>query len=492
MGLIVNNRENLAVRNVGLLLLFRILVLAGGAATAALLPRIMGPELFGRYALLSSLTQWFTFLGGMGIAQVVSRQVPAILQAKDDSGFRSLVGNLMGLRMLTGSLAAAIYLGVTLTWLRDMNAWVVLLLGVALLLRSPVGISFAVFLGQGRIARWALSDVIRQWGSLAFTVPAFLLFGFLGAGIGYLACELAVLALAITGMRAHLPMGAIRIRWRELSPHLRLGLLLYLSELILSATERSGESLLRIMTGSYVLVGHYGVANTIYFNAILALQQIATAFVPMFIALRAQSDFTEMSHWIERLLKWLGLGALLIFLGSVFLSRELVSLLFGPDYRGVEKNLVVLAGALVMHTLCFIGAAQALVFDRPLVLIVAGLVRLAVFWLVGLLLARSQGSFGMCLAMLAGVTCQAVFYVVQTRKVLALPLKRFLLQIALAFPPVSLVLLPVTGIGKVVLCLAALLGYIGLVSAFRLISSRELRTFREVLGNRRRGEAGMP
>jgi len=208
--------------------------------------------------------------------------------------------------------------------------------------------------------------------------------------------------------------------------------------------------------------------------------------------LRAQSDFAEMSRWIERLLKWLGLGALLILLGSVFLSDELVFLLFGPAYAGVEENLVVLSATLVMHTLCFVGAALALVFDRPHVLILAGVVRLVAFWTVGALVARRWGSFGVCVALGVGVACQALFYVVQIRQVIALPLKRFFLQIVLALPFLALAFISVPRIAKPLLCLGAILGYLGCASAFRLISHRELRTFREVLGNRRRGETGAP
>jgi hypothetical protein len=49
-------RERTAIRNVRVLLLLRGLILAGGVATATLVPRIMGPATYGRYDLITMLT----------------------------------------------------------------------------------------------------------------------------------------------------------------------------------------------------------------------------------------------------------------------------------------------------------------------------------------------------------------------------------------------------------------------------------------------------
>ena len=73
-----HRRERTAIGNVTLLLAVRGLIVAGGVASASLVPRAMGPATYGRYDLITMLTFWFTLLGGLGTAQVVSRQTPQL------------------------------------------------------------------------------------------------------------------------------------------------------------------------------------------------------------------------------------------------------------------------------------------------------------------------------------------------------------------------------------------------------------------------------
>jgi O-antigen/teichoic acid export membrane protein len=484
----VIQRKLNAVRNVGLLLFLRVLGLLGAAITAALLPRIMGPSLFGQYALLTSLTHWFTFLGGLGIAQVVSRRVPDLIYNGDEPGLLRLIGNLLGLRILTGAVAAAIYAGVMILWLRDIDRVVIAILAVALCVRSPLGVSFAVFLGQGRIGRWALSDVIRQWGAVLLIVPGLILAGILGASLGYLACEIIVAFLALFGLKGYWHVRKVHLHWKEISPYLHLGLLLYAAELILSACERSGEAILRITTGDYTLIGHYGVSNTIYIHAILTLQQIATAFVPLLVALRSQSAWADLARWIDCLLKWLSLAAALVFLGSVFLAEDLVLLLFGSAYVKVAPNLVVLSGALILNTVGFVGGGLALVNDQPWVLVIAGLLRLTTFWCLGFVLAKPLGSLGLCLAVLAGVLMQALFFFGYLRRGIHYSFSRFGAQLALLLPFLPLTFLRTTTFRNFLLFVLSISGYLILARLFGFISLQEWRAIGIALRLRRNPE----
>ena len=54
-------REQTAIRNVGLLLVLRGFMVAGGVVTAAVVPRLMGPTGYGQVALVVALSFLFTF-----------------------------------------------------------------------------------------------------------------------------------------------------------------------------------------------------------------------------------------------------------------------------------------------------------------------------------------------------------------------------------------------------------------------------------------------
>ena len=71
---------------------------------ALIVPRLMGPDLFGRYSLLTSVSMWFAMLSGLGAVSLLTRIVPQFSAAGDVIGLRKLVTNLLVLRACHGPL----------------------------------------------------------------------------------------------------------------------------------------------------------------------------------------------------------------------------------------------------------------------------------------------------------------------------------------------------------------------------------------------------
>ena len=109
-----------AVRNASSLVAQRALDLLRALAFAALVPRLLGPEDFGRFALLSSTAQWFAALSGIGSAQLMGRFVPVMVLQEERAAARRLLGSLLAVRTLSGITSAALYLLLGVLWLRDL------------------------------------------------------------------------------------------------------------------------------------------------------------------------------------------------------------------------------------------------------------------------------------------------------------------------------------------------------------------------------------
>lgn len=97
------------LRNAGWLLAQRGLHVAGAALFAVLVPRLMGPETFGRYALLTSVSLWFALLSGLGAVSLMTRSIPQFRAANDEAGTAKLATNLLVVRAATGLAAGAAY-----------------------------------------------------------------------------------------------------------------------------------------------------------------------------------------------------------------------------------------------------------------------------------------------------------------------------------------------------------------------------------------------
>jgi stage V sporulation protein B len=475
-------RERAAVRNVTLLLLMRGLIVAGGVATAALVPRTMGPATYGRYDLVTMLTFWFSMLGGLGMSQVTCRQTPQLLAEGATDRLQTLFGHFLVLRSLSAATVAVLYLLVTRLWLRDLDGVVLVVLSLAVLLRGPANQCYALFLGQGRIGRWALPEVVRQWGSVVFSLPCFLLGGLRGAVCGYLVSETVIFAIAMAGARHAIVRRALRLDIAKVAPLLGVGLTFWAGELVFSAIDRSGAVLLRAVTGDYAQVGLFGVSYQVFMAAVLSTNQITSSFVPILTVLRAGHEEAELKLWVERLVKWLAVLGGLGFLGSLMLGRDVVPWVLGRAYAPAVTNLVVLAATLLFLPLVHVCSLLALTHDRPGTLFRAALLRLVCFWGLGIPLVMFQASLGACLAVCAAVVVQAGYFVMQNRAVVGPAVRRWAMVTGAAFVVAPLGLLGSTSAARVALFLGAAGGFLLLLRGLGVISTRELAAAYRALG----------
>jgi O-antigen/teichoic acid export membrane protein len=478
-----HGRERTAIRNVTLLLVLRGLIVAGGVATAALIPRTMGPATYGRYDLVTMLTFWFSMLGALGIGQIVNRQTPVLEHEGATGKLRVLFGNLLALRIVSSATVAILYFLIMRLWLRDLDWPILLVLSVVVLARGPASLCYSLFLGQGRIGRWAVPEVVRQWGSVAFALPCFLAAGLLGAVCGYLISEAVIVAIGFAGARRTIAGPAVRLDLRAVAPFLRVGLGFYAGDLLLSAIDRSGAVLVRTVTGDYAQVGLFGVSYQIFIAAVLSTNQISASFVPLITVLRTRQEHAELRLWVERLIKWLVIAATFGFLGSLFLGKDVVPLVLGRAYASVYRNVIALSAALLLLPLTNVCAVLALTHDRPSILFKSALLRLLCFWGLGLPLASRWGSLGACVSVFLATAVQALYYVWKNWEVVGSAFARWSVAVGAGLVFTPLVLLRASVAMNLALYLVAAGGYLVTLRMLGLISTRELRAVYEALGN---------
>jgi len=469
-----HRRERAAVRNVTLLLLFRGVIMAGGVTSAALVPRTMGPATYGRYDLITMLTFLFSMMGGIGMGQVTSRQTPELEAKGATDKLHSLFGGFLVMRTLSSTTVAILYLIVTRLWLQDLDWTILCLLSVAVLLRGPASLCYSLFLGQGRIGRWALPEVLRQWGSVVCSLPCYLLGGLRGAVFGYLITETVIFTLAFVGARRAMVRHALRLNLREIAPLLRIGVVFWTSELVVSAFDRSGAVLIRSLTSDYAQVGLFGVSFQIFMAAVLSTLQISNSFVPIITVLRSRHEEAELKRWIQRLAKWLAVLAVLGFFGSVLLGREVIPLVLGRAYEAVVPNMIALAAAMLLLPLLHVCSLLCLTHDRPGTLLKAALLKLSFFWVLGIPLVMRWGSLGACMSVCSAFVVQAGYMVFKNRAEVGPAFVRWGIVIVTGLLFVPLAWLRSSPAVNITLFLVAAGGFLLILRGLGVVSTREL------------------
>lgn len=426
-----------SVRHAGVLMVQRGLHVAGAALFAVLVPRLMGPELFGQYALLTSVSFWFALLGGMGAVSMLTRAVPRLLGESDHTGVRRLVTSLLALRGLTGILTAASYAAVVLLAFR-IGDWVpVLFIAAAIWTRTIGNLCFALFLGLNQAARWGAGDLLRRWLTLGFVLAGVQAGGLRGACAGFFAANVVVLALGLFLARGYIGRSDLDLSRGHLGPYLRIGTAYAAGNLLLSLTQRSGESLTRVATGDFTEVGYFGAAYSIYLTLGHALWQLSVSFAPYLVGELQRGRADLVATWLHHLAKWMLVAVVPIAPAVWLLGSRLVPAVLGEEYRPVTAALIPLAAALVTLALSCVGRLAALTLDRPGITASAAGIELVTFWVFGLLLARQWGSAGVGLAALAASAVHATTITWRVRPHLAYSLAgaRRVLGAGLVFVP---------------------------------------------------------
>jgi len=278
------------VRNAGLLLIQRGGLVLNVILFAALVPRLMGPTIYGQFTLLTSLALWIANGSALGITPMMGRFVPEFVNRDDRKGLLKYVGQMAALRLLLAGVGAALYFTLTILWLQELD-WVVLgLMAVSVFFNIISLFVFNLFLGLNQAANWVMNETLKCWGSLILVLVGVSLWGLKGACLGLALTELMVLGVGLRWGRSYLKEG---FSWPEinyLTPFFRFGLLFFVSDIILSTFQYSGATLIRVITGDYNQVSYFGLAFQGYLMPGAAFDQLAIAFAPFLAGLMAQQE----------------------------------------------------------------------------------------------------------------------------------------------------------------------------------------------------------
>ncbi len=461
------------VRNAGWILVQRGLHAGSGFVFAILVPRLMGPDTYGRYSLLESLSIWFLLLSSLSLTDVIGRYVPELILKQDSRGLDDLWSDLFTVRLASGILAALLYLGVTVLWLRDLTATVLVTMAAMVLVRAIGELVFGAFVGFSRAARWQVGETIRQWLSLGLVVPGFYMCGLLGAVLSLLVTELVVLALGIYWLRPHMTWPGLHFDVRRSLPYLQFGLVFFASDLLRAAVGASGQTLVRVISGEYVQSGYFGLASRVFATMSLAMPQIAMVFTPLLTTLHARGQVAALSRWLERLLKYLALGGMVASLGALLLADDLVPVVLGSEYGPVSANLKWLAMALPAMAVGQVARMVATVYVRPRTVLTASAVQLLAFWILDVPLVMWLGSLGSAIATVVAWTFYGVYLTWRMQDVLRYSLRECAVVIGLGFLFVPLHWLRSSWLSNVSLYAAFLVSYVGLLWLLRVVTRDE-------------------
>jgi len=385
-------------RSLSAVSLHKVVQVAGLAATVALLPRLFGPEDYGRFAFVLSLSYLGQILGDFGTLDVLGRFVPGLSAAEAGQlytrhlAFKLLVGAACSvISMIAGMLLAE--------WLR--LEWAALLgMGVFLHILGWVPYQFA--LGLNRIGLWMSEQAWRQWALLLLLLALLPPLRLTGALLALLAMEIIFLGLGLWGVRAYWQPAQFRFDWPFLRPYINFGAGFFLANLTAVALYRSGPLLIESLTGDSVQTGYFNLALGLFMLAYVTIGQFAQSLIPGLSELRQSGQSGAARRWLANFVK-VGWGLGVVGLALVWLAADWATpLVFGPKFTGAAAAFKWISLGFPLAVLLWAAGVAATVLGRGRLKFTASLAGLAVF--VGLLAALADfGAMGAAIALVAAL-----------------------------------------------------------------------------------------
>jgi O-antigen/teichoic acid export membrane protein len=470
----MSSTAQVTVRNVGFLLIQRGGIFISIIAFAAVMPRLMGPQIYGQFSLLTSLALWISNGSALGITPIMGRYVPEFLIRDERKELLKFVGQLAATRLFLGSLGAALYFTIIKLWLQELD-WIIFVFMAASVFFSIISFYvYALFLGLNQASNWVMNETLKCWGSLVLVLVGVLIWGLKGACLGLALTELLVLGVGLILGKAYLGKS---FSWPDLSylaPFLRFGVLFFAADIIMSSLQYGGASLIKVIAQDYTEISFFGLAYQGYSMTVVFFNQFALAFAPFLAGLLARQETSAFEYWVEQLLKWLLVSGILVVFVTLFLADSLIPLLIGEAFRPVALNLTIITLSLLIQGVASVGSALTIVKERPRMNLVASALRLLGFLLGGVVLISWRGSLGASLAVIVGAGLQVAYYMLRWHEMVPVSWRSWLLSLGLGVVFMPLISLKSTW--SVNLCLVALAvaGYAGGLLLFRLVTPGEL------------------
>lgn len=376
---------------------------------ATLVPRVLGPADYGRFAVPLTIVTIGSLAMTLGGPTLMARFVPAASPEE-----RVALARAIGARLAKGRGAqlAAIAVGATVLAVADPTTFPpveVALVVVALALNVATTLALQMTLGLGRAGPWSLRYPLQNAVLIVAVLVLYPAAGVTGSIVAILVAAVASTAFAAVvaapivraaGPRATVPEGAIRF-----------GVLQAGGAALVQLTQRGGVLAVALLAGSSVQTGYTALAVGIALGATYAILQAFTVSLP-----HLAGDDTARS---EARLRRLAGGLLLVLVpGGMVLAlllEPLVPVVFGEQYRDAAPAFGPALAAVVLAPLAALAVQASALRLRPQAALASGAAGAVAFLVASVALVPRWEAIGGTAATLAGVATGAVASVVLLR-----------------------------------------------------------------------------
>jgi O-antigen/teichoic acid export membrane protein len=467
---------SITTKNISLVAFLRLTQYPFLLCSAILIPRMMGPEIYGDYALLLSIMVITASLLELGQGEIFGRFIPEFQARHPIADLARFSSNFLGLKCLIDFLACIIlFLVIQFLFALRYSVIDILLIILTALAIDIGGIFHALVFGLNKLGKHSSRDLIRRPSILILVLILFPYFGLSGAILGILAVEIFLAVLYLFWTSKYFSVQYIGISLSFLYPYMQFGLLFYILWMLFNTWQKLGNILIQFITKNPKEVAFFDISNQ--FFLIISNFSLVTiySFVPIFTQLHINGKEWKVVEWSNLIIKYMAIFCTIAFWSFIITGPDLVTFILGHEYNDVFRNAAILLPSIFPMAIAQLSLTLAIVYKEPRKYIAALFFAICIFLLFCSVLIPKYASLGCAIASFSSCLAFAGVLTACFRAKLLPCLNNAMKIVGFGFLPAFLLLFKGSLAANLLLVNVFILGYLLLLFKSNILNSREIR-----------------
>lgn len=454
------------------------------ALFAMLVPRALGLEVYGVFALFISLFTLSVAFVSLGVGDLFGRFVAEFASKGDWANVRKLFANVLALKLIVTLATLCVLIPVLNHFYGDRFPFGhFLILGLAILLADIENVFFALLFGLNRLVHFSAREPIRRILSLALVLLLHHIYGLTGALVAVVLVEFLLVAMAIALTRGHFSFAQCAIDLEFLRPFTGFGITVYLSWFVLTIWQRISNVLIEQMTRDSAQVALFDIGNQIFLTVFSISTIGVNSLVPIFTKMFVAGQESKMKAWSCRFVKYLTIANVVVIGSFLLIGDDAIRILIGNDFGQAFPLAVIMFFGIVPMSIAQFGFVYSVVYSRPDVYLKAVCIGVVVLLLLSLVLIPALAAMGAAIATLVSCTVTAFILMFVFREKMSSIVRAAVAAIALAIPSASLLALKGSRIDNWLLLSLFVAGYLACLFLSGRVQVGEIREIGAALRN---------
>lgn len=323
-----------------------------------IVPRYLGPELFGRYNYAEALAgTCFVFLE-FGLDTYIQKEIP-----RRPEHVKDFFGGIVAVRCLLSVVVFAVM--VALGWAADSQAdtlWMLVFFGIAGLLTVQSSTLMTLLYATRTVGRLAVLNVVAKvlWGAMAFVAVVFHAPVYMLA-VTFLLTEIVRVIGLWRLVKGQLDL-KVEVHWRSTWTVMLASTPYFVNMVVTTVYGKIGVNIMAFVTTD-IEIGWYGAALSFAGLSMLMAPLINWVLLPQFSRAGASSE-EELLALLRRSIEGVVQVAIPVCLAMGLGAELLIGMMYGEAFRPAITTLRVLAPMFVVTYVAILAANCLIIMGR--------------------------------------------------------------------------------------------------------------------------------